>query len=179
MVLTESELDAELTGLQLSVTSGYFDAQRVITHTIDPADAIVDVQRHGFIAGYEHSFSDLRLPVGPSFTSRVYLMDSPESARACTQRFLADLKRLTGSEAQGVTLKSFRQLEAPGLGNDALAVEMTSTIERPDGLQVYTTWVLWSRGPLLASASVLVFDPSDYAATVTRLARRSDERITH
>ena len=177
MVLTQSQIDSEMPGLQLSSRSGYLTDVDVAKHTLDMDDTGEDVAAQGFVDGYEHLFSDQNAPFGPSILTRGYLWDTPDSARVFIRHQMEDAQRLEGSQLPGgITLTEFQGLKAPEVGEDAVAFRVTGTIADYQ-TEVVTTLLMWRRGPVVATVGVLSFDDEDRSAIVGRLAQQMDHRI--
>ena len=79
-------------------------------------------------------------------------------------------------EIEGVILEEFQQLDAPDVGTGAVAGRLTlSTVGF--NVTLYSTFVAWIRGPVVARVGVGTLDDADLNAVVNRLALRMDQRI--
>ena len=185
MVLDQADVDVEFPGLPLDVgDSGSMDNEAATEETIDPDDTATDLTAQGRLDGYAHEFFDpAAFFEGASAAGRPFLMevvvdlfDSQRSAQAFLQRQIADFRRFQGIEIDGNTVEEFQEFGAPDVGTDAVAVRLTfSTV----GLKVklYSTFVAWIKGPVVARIGVGALDDSDLSAAVNRLALRMDQRI--
>ncbi len=178
MVLTQPEVAAEFPASQLDdAERGYQDGRAAANDTIDPADGPEDLAAQGRLDGYRHRFTDPTVLFGPEVLSTVDLFDTAESAGAFLRRQMEDSRRLVGSEVEeGLTIKSFKDLDTPDVGEDAIGGFLVGSSE---GLKVDAgnTFLKWRRGTAVAGVRLISFDGADHADSVRRLAREMDRRI--
>ena len=185
MVLTYAEIEDELPDLQLDTEgSGYRDNTAAAKGTVDPDDTAADLTAAGRIDGYDHEFSDQGAVFATDPSSAgpylalviVDLFDSAESAEAFVQSSLDAFVRFQGQEMRGVIIAGFEQSEFPELGAHAVT---GSIDQRIVGFEVESrgTFVLWTRGPLVARVLVVTLGLRDLSLATEELARRMDRRI--
>ena len=185
MVLDQTDVDAEFPGLSLGVEdSGYVDNEAATEDTIDRNDTAADLTAGGRLDGYRHEFLNpaalfeaspaAGLPV--SVEALVDLFDSQRSAQAYLQLQMEDFRRFQGIEIERATLEEFQELGAPDVGTDAVAGRLTySTVGFK--VKLYSTFVAWIKGPVVARIVVGALDDADLRTAVNRLALRMDQRI--
>jgi hypothetical protein len=177
MALIQDAITDELAGLTLSSRSGPLTGDSVAGHTVDPDDTGAILSSSGFIGGYENSFANPTVPFLMTASSRTYLWKDEDAARGFIDRQLADAERLTGTElTEGTSLVGAEEHARPDLGSDARAGLLTGYVQQIDR-QLTTTFILWRRGPIVASVALLAFDGVDRTDIVARLAAVMDLRI--
>ena len=178
MALPLSFIEAEFPGFQLDADgSGHLDHEDAADDTIEPDDTGADLAARGHLEGYKHDFSEPNVSLGARVSTRVELFATPALAQAFLTRQVQDFRRFIGIEFQeGSALTEFRELPAPDVGTDAVAVYLKASIANFEG-GISNTFVAWLRGPVVARVRVLAFDDEDRVDAIRRLAQRMDERI--
>ena len=177
MVLTQSHIDAVSQGLQIAPGSGYLTKAAVLRHTLDPEDTDEDLSAQGYVDGYEHLYYDPAAPVGLTLTSRVYLWNAADSAKAFLQLQVDDAQRLLGIQFPGgFTLKVFQELDSSIPVEDVQAFRVTATTASGRE-QLVSTVILWRRGLVVAAIGALAFDNEDRSDLVEQLSQMMNQRI--
>ncbi|MDP6455623.1 MAG: hypothetical protein QF898_20260 [SAR202 cluster bacterium] len=178
MVLDQTEINTEFTGLQLQERSGYFDPAAAANHTIDPTDTAQDMTSNGYLAGHEQVYSASDPLLRKTVTARVYLWDTTEHARDFIQRHIEASNRYAGGLLEnGVTLDSSEQLSPQSIGDQTIATRLAATFEAFDGATFNTTVLMWRRGALVGVVGVLDFDAVDQLPALERLSQRMNDRM--
>ena len=186
MVLTQEDLEREFPGIPLDDDSGYRDNDSAAESTIDPDDDSLDIQSLGRLDGYDLGLFDIQAIVSGSdrpdgvfiVQSSVDLFATSESATDFVERETKDMRRLEGTEIEGVTLTGFEEFAPPDLGDFATGARFVVTVSAVGAeIRGFSTLVWWTRGPIVAAVNLSALKDTDQTGAIERLVLRMDERI--
>ena len=185
MVLSQSEVAAKFPWLELDPDeTGFIDSDAAAENTIDPADSGPDLEAQGHLDGYQNTFFNVLAILGAaqggerlfSVISVVDLFDSTESARAYLKQQLEDIRIFRGEQIGGFAIGEMQELTAPQVGSDARSGQVAAILIEYN-IDFNYRFVVWRRGPVVASLVVLAADIKDWTADAQLLALKMDQRI--
>lgn len=181
MLLTPTETTPVFLNMELNAT-GRQPIDAAAADTINPADTAEDLETWGRLDGHVCFFIDAavlnRQVTGRPATLQcsVQLYETDELASAAVQREISDYLRLAGQSIGGsVTLISFEEASIPNVGTGAVAAR--AVVSNNSGDMIYIDLVMWVRGQVTATVTLVSFDDADRKDPLDQLAVAMDGRV--
>ena len=183
MALPHDQLGPAYLRFETDSDNGLKSAEDRVASATDKTKRRADLQRAGFVRGYDQNFVSPDAIYGGSggvltaATTIDLYKDASGAAADWTEQLTKDFPNEVGKkDDKGVTLESLDTFDAPKIADDAaglvLHVDTGST-----GLKFHGTVVYFRRGRIIAGAMVARLDDKSAHDEAVALAKQLDKRI--
>ena len=183
MVLTQSDLGAELAQSSMEESSRFDTNEVRLQEADDPEDEASDQQTFGRLNGFDRQFStpeNLLQGEGPLLTvSGATLFEDADGASGYLEDEVKDVERHVGQTDLGLLLEAADRFDVSGVGDEAvgLRTQASTSTEAAEPVRIYVTYTWFRRGNLIGDVAVARVDDADAGEQALELAKRLDERI--